>query len=334
MSKQKFNLKDLLNEESANKSEYRVVMLNVYDLEASDDNFYNTEDVEELKQSIELNGGVKQNLIVTNTNSGKYRIISGHRRHKALMELAEEGKKEYEKIPCIVEKDLDKDKEQLLLIMSNSTTRVLTDYEKTKQAELLKDILVSIKKKENIPGRTREIIAEILNTSPTNIARMESISKKLTPELKEEFKNEKIGITAAYELSKKPEDIQKEIHDKYKETGKIETKGIITKELKKQDSDNTEKKEKEEIQQREEIDETGEKENDNIEEYTSYYHIERGTEKYFIGDDVFIKTLDGSGKRGVINHITVKGIYLDTKAGNNFIHFNFQNIKHITKYDN
>lgn len=311
MSKQKFNLKDLLNEESANKSEYRVVMLSVYDLEASDDNFYNTEDVEELKQSIELNGGVKQNLIVTNTKSGKYRIISGHRRHKASMELAEEGKKEYEKIPCIVEKDLDKDKEQLLLIMSNSTTRVLTDYEKTKQAELLKDILVSIKKKENIPGRTREIIAEILNTSPTNIARMESISKKLTPELKEEFKNEKIGITAAYELSKKPEDIQKEIHDKYKETGKIET-----------------------IQQREEIDETDEKENDNIEEYTSYYHIERGTEKYFIGDDVVIKTLDGSGRRGRINHITVKGIYLDTKAGNNFIHFNFQNIKHITKYDN
>lgn len=311
MSKQKFNLKDLLNEESANKSEYRVVMLSVYDLEASDDNFYNTEDVEELKQSIELNGGVKQNLIVTNTKSGKYRIISGHRRHKASMELAKEGKTEYEKIPCIVEKDLDKDKEQLLLIMSNSTTRVLTDYEKTKQAELLKDILLSIKKKENIPGRTREIIAEILNTSPTNIARMESISKKLTPELKEEFKNEKIGITAAYELSKKPEDIQKEIHDKYKETGKIET-----------------------IQQREEIDETDEKENDNIEEYTSYYHIERGTEKYFIGDDVFIKTLDGSGRRGRINHITVKGIYLDTKAGNNFIHFNFQNIKHITKYDN
>lgn len=311
MAKQKFNLKDLLNEESANKSEYRVVMLSVYDLEASDDNFYNTEDVEELKQSIELNGGVKQNLIVTNTKSGKYRIISGHRRHKASMELAKEGKKEYEKIPCIVEKDLDKDKEQLLLIMSNSTTRVLTDYEKTKQAELLKDILISIKKKENIPGRTREIIAEILNTSPTNIARMESISKKLTPELKEEFKNEKIGITAAYELSKKPEDIQKEIHDKYKETGKIET-----------------------IQQREKIEETDEKENDNIEEYTSYYHIERGTEKYFIGDDVFIKTLDGSGRRGVINHITVKGIYLDTKAGNNFIHFNFQNIKHITKYDN
>ena len=115
-------------------------------------------------------------------------------------------------------------KEQLLLIMSNSTTRILTDYEKTKQAETLKEILKKIKQKENIPGRTREIIADILDTSPSQVARMESISKKLTPELKEEFKEQKIGISAAYELSKKPEQEQKEIHEKFKETGKVEVK--------------------------------------------------------------------------------------------------------------
>ena len=224
MAGKKFNLNDLLNKESSKKEEaqkYETHMISVYNLIPSDENFYSTENVEDLKQSIELNGGVKQNLIVTNTENGKYRIISGHRRHKASMELTEEGKKEYEKVPCIIETELDKDKEQLLLIMSNSTTRILTDYEKTKQAELLKDILSNIKKKENIPGRTREIIADILNTSPTNIARMESITKKLTPELKEEFKKENIGITKAYELSKKTEEEQKEALDEYKESGDI-----------------------------------------------------------------------------------------------------------------
>lgn len=224
MAGKKFNLNDLLNKESSKKEEdhkYETHMISVYNLIPSDENFYSTEKVEDLKQSIELNGGVKQNLIVTNAENGKYRIISGHRRHKASMELTEEGKKEYEKVPCIIETELDKDKEQLLLIMSNSTTRILTDYEKTKQAELLKDILSNIKKKENIPGRTREIIADILNTSPTNIARMESISKKLTPELKKEFEKENIGITKAYELSKKTEEEQKEALKEYKESGNI-----------------------------------------------------------------------------------------------------------------
>lgn len=228
----KFNLNDLLNKESSKKEEdhkYETHMISVYNLIPSDENFYSTEKVEDLKQSIELNGGVKQNLIVTNAENGKYRIISGHRRHKASMELTEEGKKEYEKVPCIIEKELDEDKEQLLLIMTNSSTRVLTDYEKTKQAEKLKDILVKIKKKENLTGRVRDLIADILKTSSTNIARMESISKKLTPELTEEFKKENIGITKAYELSKKTEEEQKEALEEYKESGdiKLESKKEI-----------------------------------------------------------------------------------------------------------
>lgn len=239
MAKQKFNLNSLLNQASAkteNKEQeeskqevnnYNIEKISVYDLIPSEDNFYSTENIQDLKQAIEINGGVKQNLIVMPASEpGKYRIISGHRRHKASMELTEEGKTGYETLPCIIERDLDKDKEQLLLIMSNSTTRVLTDYEKTKQAETLKEILKKIKQKENIPGRIREIIADILDTSPSQIARMESISKKLTPELKEEFKEEKIGISAAYELSKKPEQEQKEIHEKFKETGKVEVKEI------------------------------------------------------------------------------------------------------------
>ena len=237
MAKQKFNLNSLLNQASAkteskeqgeSKQEangYKIESISVYDLIPSEDNFYSTENIEDLKQSIEINGGVKQNLIVTpSSEPGKYKLISGHRRHKASLELTEEGKSGYETLPCIIERDIDKDKEQLLLIMSNSTTRILTDYEKTKQAETLKEILKKIKQKENIPGRTREIIADILDTSPSQIARMESISKKLTPELKEEFKEQKIGISAAYELSKKPEQEQKEIHEKFKETGKVEVK--------------------------------------------------------------------------------------------------------------
>jgi len=231
MAKQKFNLNSLLNQSSRMDAEiktdieFKIEYISVNNLIPSEENFYDIEHIENLKQSIELSGGVKQNLIVTSLGAdGQYRIIAGHRRHKASKELVNEGKKEYEFLPCVVENNIDSDKEQLMLIMTNSTTRELSDFEKTRQAQMLKDILVKIKKKENLPGRVREIIADILNTSPAQISRMESITKNLSQELTEEFKEQKIGISAAYELSKKPEQEQEAKYKEYKETGKIITK--------------------------------------------------------------------------------------------------------------
>lgn len=189
MKGNKFNLNSLLNQSSKAQSEtkldagFRIEYISVNNLIPAEENFYDVEHIENLKQGIELNGGIKQNLIVTPSEiDGKYRIIAGHRRHKASKELVDEGKKEYDLLPCIVESEIDTDKEQLMLIMTNSTTRELTDFEKTKQAEILKDILVKLKKKENITGRVREIIADILNTSPAQISRMESINKNLSEE--------------------------------------------------------------------------------------------------------------------------------------------------------
>lgn len=236
MKGNKFNLNSLLNQSSKAQSEtkldagFRIEYISVNDLIPAEENFYDVEHIENLKQGIELNGGIKQNLIVTPSEiDGKYRIIAGHRRHKASKELVDEGKKEYDLLPCIVESEIDTDKEQLMLIMTNSTTRELTDFEKTKQAEILKDILVKLKKKENITGRVREIIADILNTSPAQISRMESINKNLSEEFKDKFKEQKIGISAAYELSKKPKDEQKKVLEEYKESGdiKLESKKEI-----------------------------------------------------------------------------------------------------------
>lgn len=54
------------------------------------DNFYDVSDVTELKQAIVMAGGVRQNLIVEPVDGGKYRIVSGHRRCKAVKELLDE----------------------------------------------------------------------------------------------------------------------------------------------------------------------------------------------------------------------------------------------------
>lgn len=227
----KFNLNQLLSgaskngtaEEAENKNKpdaFEVIPISVYDLVPSKDNFYSVENIQELKDSIEM-FGLKQNLTVKAVEEGKYIVIAGHRRRLASLALVEEGKKEFEFVPCSIENDLDYIKEQLLLITTNSTTRQLTDWEKTQQAEKIKNLLEEYKKKEKLPGRIREIIASILNTSSTQVGRMDSISKNLSSDFKKEFKEEKINISTAYELSTLPSEAQQEVFTEYAQNGSM-----------------------------------------------------------------------------------------------------------------
>lgn len=235
----KFNLNQLLNtasmaDSSAAKTEetsrrpLKVVSLNIRDLVPSKNNFYSVENVEELKTSIEI-FGVLQNLTVKPLDNSKYEIISGHRRHKACTELVAEGKTEFEYVPCGIQSEWDEIKEHILLIMTNSTARELTDWEKMKQAEELRKNFELLKKRENLPGRVRDLVAEALNTSSTQIARLSAIYNNLTPEFKEEFKEGRIGTSAAYELSGMSEKQQKQAFSDYKEKG-----GVSAKEVKKE----------------------------------------------------------------------------------------------------
>ena len=226
----KFNLNQLLNtasttDGSAAKSEnsrlpLKVVSLSIHNLVPSSNNFYSVENVEELKTSIEM-FGVLQNLTVKPLDNGKYEIISGHRRHKACMKLVAEGKTEFEYIPCGIQTEQDEIKEHILLIMTNSTARELSDWEKMKQAEELRRSFEELKKRESLPGRVRDLVAEALNTSPTKIARLNAIDNNLTPEFKEEFKQGKIGTSAAYELSGMSDEQQKQAYSDYREKGGV-----------------------------------------------------------------------------------------------------------------
>lgn len=234
----KFNLNQLLNtasmtENGAAESEkthrpLKVVSLNIRDLVPSEGNFYSVDNVEELKTSIEI-FGVLQNLTVKPLENGKYGIISGHRRHKACTELVAEGKTEFEYVPCGIQSERDEIKEQILLIMTNSTARELTDWEKMKQAEELRKNFELLKKRENLPGRVRDLVAEALNTSSTQIARFNAIENNLSPEFKQEFEKGNIGTSAAYELSGMSEEQQKQAFSEYQEKG-----GVSVNEVKEQ----------------------------------------------------------------------------------------------------
>lgn len=239
----KFNMLDLIgdsskNDESKNKkaAKFKTTQISVNDLVPSEDNFYSTdeEELKNLKDSIEI-FGIQQNLVVKEIANDKYEIIAGHRRYLALKELVEEGKQHFEYAPCKVEIEEDSIKDKLLLLITNSTARELTDWEKTQQAQKIKELLIEYKKKEKLPGRIRDMIADILNTSATQVARMESINNNLTKEVKEQFKEGNLGITTAYEVSKLPKEQQMEIAEKVANGEEVKQREIkiIVEEIKK-----------------------------------------------------------------------------------------------------
>lgn len=235
----KFKLNDILSKTSKNvynsDLETEVIcpqfkMISVNLLEPSEDNFYSMEQIQELKTAIELSGGVKQNLTVIPIDNAKYKVISGHRRRLASLLLTQEGKKEYEFLPCIIENteadpEMQKLKEELLLITTNSQ-RVKTDWDKIEEIKRLKSVLERYRKTANIQGRIREIIAEYLHTSSAQVGRMEAIDNNLSPEFKEELKAQNIGSSVAYELSGLPMEQQKELHDDFKDKKSIAIKEV------------------------------------------------------------------------------------------------------------
>ncbi len=248
-----FDLKSLLSNTSLNvvkdeKRTMKIVQLNVYDLIPSTDNFYSVEDITTLKVSIEM-FGIQQNLTVKPLDNGKYRVIAGHRRRLASLSLVKEGKQEFKMIPCVIETDLDDIKEQLLLIITNATTRKLTDWEKMQQAQRMRELLEAYRKQENISGRTREIIAQVLETSPSQVARMDSIARNLSDDFQDEFKKNEINISTAYELSTLGDDVQQEVYGDYQETGSLSIQDVKNKkaEIKEQAKDcHIDKQEKQE----------------------------------------------------------------------------------------
>lgn len=239
-----FNINDLLNAKSKGaavqaegpaeqEQEFKVTMLDVEDLMPSKDNFYSTENIDELAMSIELVGHIEQNLVVKPEAHGKYEVVAGHRRRLAALKLVQEGKEEYRKVPCLIKKESDTIKDKLSLIFTNATARQLTDWEKVQQAKELKEILTEYKKalqEENKDkpkeerekmGRIRDIVAQMLNTSTTQVGRMEAIENNLSQEFKDELEKGNINISTAHELSRLDKDGQKQAYEKYEEKGEL-----------------------------------------------------------------------------------------------------------------
>lgn len=233
----KFNLNQILNDASKRAAPggggqtapasrpAEIERLSVFDLVPSEDNFYSMNDIEELKSKIELAGKVLQNFIVVPLGGGKYKVLSGHRRRLAVLALVEEGKPEFEFVPCTIEAD-EQDaevraiREEIMLIAANSQ-REKTSWDKIEETRRTRALLEKIRKQEKLPGDMRKLVAQTLNTSPAQIGRFDAIIRNLCPEFTEELKADRINISTAYELSGLSAEEQAAAFEEYRETGKV-----------------------------------------------------------------------------------------------------------------
>ena len=232
----KFNLTELLNQRSKEAGEQQKTeqqqaaagaevvtseegvssTADIYDLIPSKGNFYSVEDVQDLKQSIELLGVLQPLLVTEEEENGKRRIIAGHRRRLAVMQLVDEGKERFRRVPILIKPKKNAIIDRLALIMANRF-REKTDWERMTEALETEKLVLELKGSMNIPGRTRDLLAEIIETSPAQLGRYKSIYNNFIPELMAEFKANRIVVSVIYEASGLPEDYQKQAAEIFRE---------------------------------------------------------------------------------------------------------------------
>ena len=225
-----FDIKKFMNEESKKEviDDFPIKKISVKKLHPSKQNFYNIDpkEIEALKDTIEL-VGVQENLVVREIKegdfAGEYEIIVGHKRHLAVSELAAEGKVT-EFVPCKIDYSGNSALRELILIFTNSTQRERSDYEKMHEIQRVRELLEDYAKNNDLPGRKRDIIAGILNTSKSTISRLDNIRRHIIPEFMQEYKAGKIPTATANEIAGISSERQRELWQQYEETGTIKQK--------------------------------------------------------------------------------------------------------------
>lgn len=231
-----FSVLDMMNQSSRNAAgaagetkDYKEIYLSPYDVkEAPKNTREECKDIDKLADSFLL-VGQEQPTVLARVN-GEYRIIDGHRRNRANIFNLERGYQEYAKVRYFY-RDMSEIMYELALLAGNGYTQELTDYEKTELAARLKTALEAARDagEIKIEGRIRDLVGEILGEKPTNMARIEKINNSLTDEAKEQFKEGRLGISAAYETARLPEEEQKAIAARAAAGENVRTKEIAQK---------------------------------------------------------------------------------------------------------
>lgn len=213
----KFNLGDYLKTEDVSRinTAEQIVLIDLDRIDPDPCNFYSLEGIDELAGNIELIG-LQQPLRVR-PEGERFTIISGHRRRAACMLIRDGGSEQFSKgVPCIVEYgEATPAMRELRLIYANSSTRVMSSAEISKQAERVQELLYELKKQGvEFPGRMREHVAAACQVSESKLARLSAIRKNLRDSYRLLFDAQRLPEGLAYRLSQETPEVQKDLFER------------------------------------------------------------------------------------------------------------------------
>ena len=209
----KFNLGDYLKDENVSRLDTeQIVYIDLDRIDPDPANFYSLDGLDELAGNIELIG-LQQPLRVR-PEGKRFVIVSGHRRRAACMLIRDGGSDQFARgVPCIVDYgEASPAMRELRLIYANSSTRVLSAAELSKQAERVTELLYELKRQGvAFPGRMREHVAAACRVSESKLARLAAIRKNLIDSYRLAFDTGRLNEGNAYRLSQESQAVQREI---------------------------------------------------------------------------------------------------------------------------
>ena len=211
-----FDIASVLKGAAAKTEREQIVYIPLEDIVPNPDNFYTLEGIEDLAANIELIG-LQQPLRIRPGKDGKYVVVSGHRRRAACLLISHgdsEGSHMFDQgVPCIIDNDACSDSmRELRLIFANSSTRIMTPADLSRQAERVEELLYQLKEEGvKFPGRMRDHVAKACAVNATKLANLHAIRSNLIPELLEEFDANRLNESVAYRISQEREQIQRQL---------------------------------------------------------------------------------------------------------------------------
>lgn len=214
MAKKKFNLGDFIPEDKnvSNLGTAEISLIPWDRIRVNSENFYAVDDVEDLRNSIQMHGLLDPITVTPDAEDGYYLLISGHRRHKAWGLLRAEDPETYARIPAMIRRFESKHMAELALIMANSTARVLTPAEVGRQAERIERLLYELKEEGyTFNGRMRDQVAKACQVSASRIGRLKLIREKLAKCWMPRWEDGSLAEDTAYKLARLPSEFQERL---------------------------------------------------------------------------------------------------------------------------
>lgn len=226
------------SKDASRKDEIRVKYTDVHNLIPNENNIYPIVDIDKLAFCIKMSGDITP-LTLRPRDDGKFTIISGHRRTKAILYLLEQDSTFNPMVPYIEARDNDvlgfldaEDKETLAICLPNEgQRRDLTPAEKADVLKRMRPVIKKIYDQGREDGTItdthfRKFFADFLDMSEAQIQRGEAYNK-LSESLKKDVDEGLVAPSVAVLLSGKDADVQDDIVRQIRESGQELTKQSI-----------------------------------------------------------------------------------------------------------